>query len=102
MGPPHSHPILKKNQGPERRRKAAPDSASQTEAPEKGGKQMNKGTHQSREHPSRDLEGPRLADLYPHNVPTALVQVDLAAQTHQGLVRKSNEDHYLAVRVTRC
>ncbi len=41
------------------------------------------------------------ADLYPHNVPTALVQVDLAAQSHQGHVRNNNEDHCLAIRMTR-
>ena len=60
------------------------------------------GNHESSEHPTREFEGPRLADLYPHNVPTALVQVDLAAQTHPGLVRDNNEDHYLAVRISRC
>lgn len=47
------------------------------------------------------LDEARLVDLYPHNVPTALVQVDLAAQTHQGHVRDNNEDHYLAMRLTR-
>jgi serine/threonine protein phosphatase PrpC len=41
------------------------------------------------------------ANLHPHNVPTSEVEVDLAAQTHQGHVRDNNEDHYLAVRVTR-
>jgi protein phosphatase len=41
------------------------------------------------------------ADLHPHNVPSSLVQVDLAAQSHEGLVRENNEDHYLVVRVTR-
>lgn len=40
-------------------------------------------------------------DLHPHTVPSALVQVDLAAQSHQGFVRTNNEDHYLAVRVNR-
>jgi len=63
---------------------------------------MSEGNHESSGHPTKELDAPRLADLYPHNVPTALVQVDLAAQSHQGLVRANNEDHYLAVRVTRC
>jgi len=43
----------------------------------------------------------RSAGLHPHNVPTALVQVDLAAQSHQGHIRDNNEDHYLALRMTR-
>ena len=41
------------------------------------------------------------SEMRPHNVPSALVEVDLAAQSHQGFVRKNNEDHYLAVRITR-
>src|SRR4030095_3267353 len=41
------------------------------------------------------------SDLLPHNVPTAMVQVDLAAQSHPGLIRENNEDHYLVVRITR-
>jgi PPM family protein phosphatase len=41
------------------------------------------------------------SDLFPHNVPSALVQVDLAGQSHQGHVRSKNEDHYLAVRASR-
>ena len=32
---------------------------------------------------------------------SARVQVDIAAQTHQGLVRSANEDHYLVVRFSR-
>ena len=32
---------------------------------------------------------------------SARVQVELASMTHPGLVRKNNEDHYLAVRVGR-
>jgi protein phosphatase len=43
---------------------------------------------------------PQFADPA-HRIPTARVRVDLAAQSHQGLVRESNEDHYLAVRITR-
>lgn len=43
---------------------------------------------------------PQLGDL-PHRIPTARVKVDLAAQSHQGHVRDSNEDHYLAVRISR-
>lgn len=38
---------------------------------------------------------------YPHNVPTSLTQVDLAAQSHPGHVRDNNEDHFLAVRISR-
>jgi serine/threonine protein phosphatase PrpC len=33
--------------------------------------------------------------------PSSLVHVSLAARSHQGLVRSSNEDHYLAVRIGR-
>lgn len=40
-------------------------------------------------------------DLQPRIIPSALVQVDVAAQSHQGFVRTNNEDHYLAVRVAR-
>ena len=49
-----------------------------------------------------EIKTPQIsADYYPHNVPSALVQVDLAAQSHSGLVRENNEDHYLVVQVTR-
>ncbi|HKO98742.1 MAG TPA: protein phosphatase 2C domain-containing protein [Pyrinomonadaceae bacterium] len=41
------------------------------------------------------------AELHPHNFPSALVQVDLAAESHRGHVRATNEDHYLAVRMSR-
>ena len=43
---------------------------------------------------------PQFADQ-PDRVPTGFVKVDLGAQSHQGHVRDSNEDHYLAVRFTR-
>jgi PPM family protein phosphatase len=33
--------------------------------------------------------------------PSSLVQVDLAARSHQGLVRSNNEDRYLTVRIGR-
>lgn len=33
--------------------------------------------------------------------PSSLVHVGLAARSHQGLVRSSNQDHYLAVRIGR-
>jgi len=33
--------------------------------------------------------------------PSSLVHVSLAARSHQGLVRSSNQDHYLAVRIGR-
>src|SRR6516225_3685106 len=32
---------------------------------------------------------------------SARMQVDIAAQTHQGLVRSANEDHYLVMRLER-
>lgn len=32
---------------------------------------------------------------------SARMQVDIAAQTHQGLVRSANEDHYLVIRLGR-
>jgi protein phosphatase len=32
---------------------------------------------------------------------SARVQVDIAAQSHQGLVRSANEDHYLVMRLGR-
>jgi len=51
------------------------------------------------DHDTAEFE-PQLADL-PHGIPTGRVKVDLAAQSHQGHVRDSNEDHYLAVRITR-
>jgi protein phosphatase len=40
-------------------------------------------------------------DVRPHNVPSALVEVDLAGLSHQGFVRQNNEDHYLAARIKR-
>jgi PPM family protein phosphatase len=52
------------------------------------------------DHDTKEFE-PQFADLPPHRIPTGLVKVDLAAQSHQGHVRDSNEDHYLAVRITR-
>ena len=38
---------------------------------------------------------------HPHNLPSALAQVDLAGHSHRGHIRNNNEDHYLAVRMTR-
>jgi protein phosphatase len=35
------------------------------------------------------------------NTGSSRVQVDIAAQTHQGLVRSANEDHYLVMRLRR-
>src|SRR3981189_1204110 len=52
-------------------------------------------------HQSTELDQSLSADFHPHNVPSAVVQVDLAAQSHQGFVRDSNEDHYLVVRMSR-
>jgi serine/threonine protein phosphatase PrpC len=51
------------------------------------------------DHDTAEFE-PLLAEL-PYRIPTGRVEVDLAAQSHQGHVRESNEDHYLAVRITR-
>jgi PPM family protein phosphatase len=48
-----------------------------------------------------EFDQPRSTNLNLHQVASALVQVDLAAQSHQGHVRDQNEDHYLAVRATR-
>src|SRR4030095_702586 len=44
---------------------------------------------------------PQSANPTPNKVATARVEVDLAAQSHQGHIRTNNEDHYLAVRITR-
>ena len=51
------------------------------------------------DHDTTEFE-PQLAGL-PHRIPTGRVKVDLGAQSHQGHVRDSNEDHYLAMRLTR-
>jgi serine/threonine protein phosphatase PrpC len=55
---------------------------------------------QTGDHDTAEFE-PRPADLPPQVISTALVEVDLAAQSHQGHIRTNNEDHYLAVKVTR-
>ena len=52
-------------------------------------------------HKSAELDEPHSPDVHPHNVPSELVQVDLAAQSDQGFVRETNEDHYLVVRMNR-
>jgi PPM family protein phosphatase len=52
------------------------------------------------DHDSAEFES-QFADLTPHGIPSARVEVDLAAQSHQGHSRTNNEDHYLAVRITR-
>lgn len=51
--------------------------------------------------PDSKIDESHSADLHPHNVPSALTQVDIAAQSHVGFVRERNEDHYLVVRATR-
>ena len=61
---------------------------------------MNQENNENKAGDARLDESPTV-ELYPHNVPSALVKVDLAAQSHQGLVRNSNEDHYLVVQITR-
>jgi len=35
------------------------------------------------------------------SIPSSLVEVDLAARSHIGIVREQNEDHYLAIRAER-
>lgn len=62
---------------------------------------MNAENEETVDPPGAKLEDRGSAEWHPHNLPTALVEVDLAAQSHQGHVRESNEDHYLAIRVTR-
>ncbi|HYU97878.1 MAG TPA: protein phosphatase 2C domain-containing protein [Pyrinomonadaceae bacterium] len=57
------------------------------------------GNQENSDRDTAELE-PQFADPA-HRIPTARVRVDLAAQSHQGHVRDSNEDHYLAVRITR-
>jgi len=57
------------------------------------------GNEENGNRDTAELE-PQFADPA-HGIPTARVRVDLAAQSHQGHVRDSNEDHYLAVRITR-
>ncbi len=61
------------------------------------GPENKENSVQESEEPDESL----LTDLHPHNIPSALVQVDLAAQSHQGFVRDNNEDHYLVVQITR-
>ena len=57
------------------------------------------GNEENGGHDTAELE-PQFADPA-HRIPTSCVRVDLAAQSHQGHVRDNNEDHYLAVRITR-
>ena len=57
--------------------------------------------NQDSSNPDRKSDQSHSADLHPHNVPSALTQVDLAAQSHVGFVRERNEDHYLVIRATR-
>ncbi len=63
--------------------------------------QIMSETGENRVHENRELYKSPAVDLHPHNLPSGLVQVDLAARSHQGLVRSNNEDHYLVVRMTR-
>lgn len=62
---------------------------------------MSKVNLESDRYDTAELDDTLSPDLLPNNVPSAMVQVDLAAQSHQGLVRENNEDHYLAVRISR-
>jgi protein phosphatase len=62
---------------------------------------MNQPDQESSNHDTMEFEVPQRANPRPQKVCSALVQVDFAAQSHQGFVRNNNEDHYLAVRVTR-
>lgn len=58
--------------------------------------------NQSNQPQDQSEDGPSLtAHLRPRAIPSALVRLDLAAQSHTGFVRKNNEDHYLAVRMSR-
>ena len=52
-------------------------------------------------HYVHQIDGDLYGRSYPHNVPSTLTQVDLAAQSHVGFVRERNEDHYLVVRMSR-
>ena len=63
---------------------------------------MNQENTEDKTHGITTSEEYRSLHQHPHNVPTALVQVDLAGLTHQGKVRNSNEDHFMALRATRC
>lgn len=63
---------------------------------------MVKDEAQQSELDTAELVAPNGAwDVRAHNVPSALVEVDLAGASHQGFVRNNNEDHYLAARITR-
>lgn len=62
---------------------------------------MTPGNQESSDHEATKSNEFSSVNLRPHNVPSARAQVDLAAQSHQGHVRDNNEDHYLAVRITR-
>lgn len=62
---------------------------------------MSQENYEGRHRVATEFDESRSDELSPYTVPSALVQVDLAAQSHQGHVRDNNEDHYLAVRVTR-
>lgn len=62
---------------------------------------MDQDNQKSSDRTPTEFDGSRSANLRPHNVPSAMVQVDLAAQSHPGHVRDNNEDHYLAVRINR-
>ncbi len=63
---------------------------------------MVKDEEQQEDYDTAELAAPTLAwDVRPHNIPSSLVEVDLAALSHQGFVRQNNEDHYLAAHITR-
>lgn len=61
---------------------------------------MVKDEAQQSERDTAELVSPAW-DVRAHNIPSALVEVDLAGLSHQGFVRRNNEDHYLAARVSR-
>lgn len=65
-----------------------------------GRQRMNEETPDS-EHDIMEFDESRSVEMRPHNVPSALVQIDIAAQSNQGLVRHNNEDHYLVARIHR-
>ncbi|HEV7473626.1 MAG TPA: protein phosphatase 2C domain-containing protein [Pyrinomonadaceae bacterium] len=62
---------------------------------------MTQGNQKGNDYDVTEFDETHSAELRPHNVPSALVQVDIAAESHRGLVRENNEDHYLVAHITR-
>jgi PPM family protein phosphatase len=72
-----------------------------TESFVKGGSKMHEENQKTSCQDAAETHESLPTKLPPHNIPSALVRVDLAAQSHQGFVRDNNEDHYLVVQATR-